>query len=126
MSKELDKMLGEHQSKFKVKSWKNYTDEELKWWIKLLRKRAEHRVDEEKKYKDLKDASNYELMLSESEKYALKDSEQYRSVDLTDDKLAILKNYAVFIKVKNENYLEILLGRDNVQEIFDALLGDRK
>ena len=62
-------MLGEHQSKFKVKSWKNYTDEELRWWIKLLRKRAEHRTDPEKKAKDIKDASNYGLMLSESLKY---------------------------------------------------------
>jgi len=54
------------------------------------------------------------------------DSEEYRMVDLTDDKLAILKNYGVFIRVKSDNYLEILLGRDNVQEIFDELLGDRK
>jgi len=69
MSKDLDNMLNEHQSKFKVKSWKNYTDEELRWWIKLLRKRAEHRSDEEKRDKDLKDASNYALMLSESIKY---------------------------------------------------------
>ncbi len=54
------------------------------------------------------------------------DSEDYRMVELTDDKLAILKNYAVFVKVKQDNYLEILLGRDNVQEIYDELLGDRK
>lgn len=69
MTKELDKMLDENQSKFKTGAWKNYTDEELRWWIKLLRKRAEHRTDEDKKYKDLKDANNYELMLSESIKY---------------------------------------------------------
>jgi len=50
------------------------------------------------------------------------DSEDYRMVELTDEKLAILKNYAVFIKVKNSNYLEIQLGRDNVQEIYDELL----
>lgn len=47
-------------------------------------------------------------------------------VDLTRDKLEILKNYGVWIKVKSDNYLEILLGRDNVQEIYDDLLGDRK
>lgn len=50
----------------------------------------------------------------------------YRSVDLTDDKLKILKNYGVFIRVKNDSWLEILLGRDNVKEIYDELLGDRK
>ena len=50
----------------------------------------------------------------------------YRLVDLTDDKLKILKNYGVFIRVKNDTWLEILLGRDNVEEIYDELLGDRK
>jgi hypothetical protein len=119
-------MLGEHQSKFKVKSWKNYSDEELEWWIKLLRKRAEHRSDEEKRNKDLKDASNYALMLNESMKYTMKDNDEYRLVDLTDDKLKILKNFGVFIRVKNDTWLEILLGRDQVQEIYDELLGDRK
>ena len=50
----------------------------------------------------------------------------YRMVDLTDEKLKILKNYGVFIRVKNDTWLEILLGRDHVKEIYDALLGDRK
>ena len=49
----------------------------------------------------------------------------YRLVDLTDEKLKILKDYGVFIRVKNDTWLEILLGRDNVKEIYDALLGDR-
>lgn len=62
-------MLDENQSKFKEGAWKNYTDEELRWWIKLLRKRAGNRKDEAKRDKDLKDANNYALMLSESVKY---------------------------------------------------------
>lgn len=69
MSKDLDRMLAENQSKFKENTWKNYTDEELRWWIKLLRKRAGNRKDEVKRDKDLKDSNNYSLMLSESIKY---------------------------------------------------------
>lgn len=74
-------------------------------------------------------------MIKDNEGYGIKDfmgrkeitdSEEYRIVDLTDDKLAILKNYGVFIKVRNDTWLEILLGRDNVKEIYDELLGDRK
>ena len=53
-------------------------------------------------------------------------ADDYRMVDLTDDKLKILKNYGVWIRVKNDTYLEILLGRDNIQEVYDELLGDRK
>lgn len=50
------------------------------------------------------------------------DSEDYRMVELTEDKLNILKNYAVFVKVRNSNYLEILLGRDNPEEILEKLI----
>ena len=61
-----------------------------------------------------------------SKQVEIEDSEDYRMVDLTDEKLAVLKDYGVFVKVKNDTWLEILLGRDNVQEIYDELLGDRK
>ncbi len=64
MTDKLKDMLEENQPNYKKEAWKNYTDEELRWWIKLLRKRAGHRSDPEKRTKDLKDASNYELMLS--------------------------------------------------------------
>ena len=45
-----------------------------------------------------------------------------RSVELTDDKLQILKNYTVFVSVRNSNTLEILLGRDHPEEIMEELL----
>ena len=124
MSKELDEMLGEHQSKFKVKSWKNYTDEELRWWITLLRKRAEHRSDKDKRDKDLKDASNYTLMLNESLKYNTTDElftidikidksgKSYQTVKLFDWDI-----YRVFRDV-DRKILKIILSKDNIFKEF--------
>ena len=60
---ELDTMLEKHQSKFKLEAWKEYTEEELEWWIKLFTKRASHRTDTIKIEKDLTDARNYQIML---------------------------------------------------------------
>jgi len=53
-----------HSSKFKDKSWKNYSYEELAQWINLLSKRASHRTDIDKCRKDLEDANNYLAMLN--------------------------------------------------------------
>jgi len=55
--------LGKHQKDYKREAWKQYTAEELQWWVHLLTKRASHRTNEDKKKKDLYDASNYEGML---------------------------------------------------------------
>jgi len=63
MSKNLDTVLAENQSKYHEGSWKNYTEEELEWWVKLFSKRATHRSDPAKKLKDFQDAANYQLML---------------------------------------------------------------
>jgi hypothetical protein len=46
-------------------AYKQYTDEELQWWVKLLRKRAGMRVPGPKRDKDNYDADNYEKMLKE-------------------------------------------------------------
>lgn len=54
-----------HAADYKDKSWQNYTEEELAWWVKLLTKRASHRTNEEKRNKDLYDAGNYQAMLDE-------------------------------------------------------------
>lgn len=54
-----------HQNDYKTSAWKEYTKEELEWWVRLLTKRASHRTDEDKKRKDLYDASNYQSMLDE-------------------------------------------------------------
>lgn len=58
-------MLNQHQYKYNANAWKEYTEEELEWWVKLFTKRAEHRKDPVKKEKDLRDARNYQMMLSE-------------------------------------------------------------
>jgi len=124
MSKDLDNMLSEHQSKFKVKSWKNYTDEELRWWIKLLRKRAEHRSDEDKRTKDLKDASNYELMLNESVKYNITD-ELFTIDNKIDDKGHAYQTVKLFdwdiyrvFRDEDKNILKIILSKNNVFKEF--------
>lgn len=56
-----------HAESFKQdgNAWKEYTTEELAWWVKLLTKRAGMRTDEAKREKDLYDASNYQHMLDQ-------------------------------------------------------------
>ena len=68
MDKELEQALKENQPKYHEKAWQDYTEQELEWWVKLFRKRADHRKDPEKRAKDLQDAKNYELMLIEKRK----------------------------------------------------------
>jgi hypothetical protein len=58
--------LKTHQKDYIPKSWQNYTVEELEWWVKLLTKRASHRIDGDKKEKDLYDAKNYQEMLDKA------------------------------------------------------------
>jgi len=53
------KEIKEHQYKYNEGVWKDYSYEELIWWVKLLAKRSTHRAIEEKAMKDLKDAKNY-------------------------------------------------------------------
>lgn len=44
--------------------WKEYTVEELMWWVLNLTRRATHRLDRKKSVKDLKDARVYlEMMI---------------------------------------------------------------
>jgi hypothetical protein len=57
--------LEKHSGSYKPDAWRQYTPEELQWWVKLLRKRASHRTDEAKRKKDLYDADNYQAMLDE-------------------------------------------------------------
>jgi hypothetical protein len=59
--------IEKHQEDYKPEIWKQYTKEELEWWVKLLKKRATHRTNPEKRDKDLYDASNYEWMLKQKE-----------------------------------------------------------
>lgn len=60
-----------HSGDYKADAWKAYSDEELRWWVHLLRKRAEMRTDGPKKDKDLYDADNYEAMLKARESAVL-------------------------------------------------------
>lgn len=60
--------IEKHQEDYKPNAWQNYTLGELAMWVHLLRKRAEHRTNEEKKAKDLYDADNYLWMLKEKMK----------------------------------------------------------
>ena len=114
-NKDLDRMLDENQTKFKAGAWKNYTDEELRWWIKLLRKRADNRSDEEKRNKDLKDANNYALMLSESVKY----DETKTGVTPEDIKGHIfgLEPYRIF-RDENKKVITIVFIKDGLFKEF--------
>jgi hypothetical protein len=60
--------LKAHQADYKPAAWKEYTVEELTWWVRLLCKRAGHRDNPEKRHKDLYDAGNYLSMLREAAK----------------------------------------------------------
>lgn len=51
--------LKAHEADYKPAAWKEYTAEELAWWVRLLCKRAGHRDNAEKRSKDLYDAGNY-------------------------------------------------------------------
>lgn len=44
-------------------AWRQYTEEELEWWVKLLTKRAGMRTPGPKQDKDRYDAANYQEML---------------------------------------------------------------
>ena len=57
--------IEKHQKDYKTEAWKNYTIAELGWWVHLLTKRSEHRSNQEKREKDLYDASNYLWMLQQ-------------------------------------------------------------
>lgn len=59
----LPKSCEAHQVDYKENAWEDYTYDELGHWVHLLAKRAEHRVDLEKREKDLTDAQNYLNMM---------------------------------------------------------------
>ncbi len=52
-----------HDADYTPDAWMDYTEEELLWWVRLLRKRAGMRTVKEKALKDRADADNYEKML---------------------------------------------------------------
>lgn len=55
--------IKEHSSKYKNKSWENYTPEQLSHWVINMGIRATHRTEEHKAKKDIQDARNYLAML---------------------------------------------------------------
>lgn len=57
--------IEKHQKDYKPEAWKQYTLGELGMWVHLLTKRAGHRSNQEKREKDLYDASNYLWMLQQ-------------------------------------------------------------
>jgi len=59
MSENLEK----HEQDYKEDAWKKYTVEEYQWWIKLFCKRSTHRINQDKRAKDIYDARNYLSML---------------------------------------------------------------
>lgn len=56
--------LAPHEGDYVAGSMDEYTNEELRWWDRLLTKRAGMRTDEAKRDKDLYDAKNYRKALS--------------------------------------------------------------
>lgn len=57
--------IKDRSSSYKNDAWKQYTAEELYWWVRLLSKRAGHRTEREKIEKDMKDAQAYLDMLGQ-------------------------------------------------------------
>ena len=51
-----------HAADYRDGSWKEYSLEELAWWVHLLLKRSTHRENKDKQLKDLDDAKNYLAM----------------------------------------------------------------
>lgn len=60
--------IDEHQKDYIPDIWKEYTGEELMWWVLNLVRRSTHRKDKDKALKDLDDAKNYLWMLEEKVK----------------------------------------------------------
>lgn len=60
---ELQDRLSPHNSDYLPGSMFVYTEEELRWWVHLLTKRAAYRANVEKRQKDLYDAANYRKIL---------------------------------------------------------------
>lgn len=58
-------VLKPHETKFKPGAWKDYTSEELRWWVSLFSKRASQRAEREKALSDLISARNYLEMFRE-------------------------------------------------------------
>lgn len=52
-----------HASKYTDGAWEQYTVDELGAFVHLLLKRAVHRVDLDKRRKDIEDAQNYLSMM---------------------------------------------------------------
>jgi len=57
--------LERHTKDYKPDAFQDYTEEELRWWVRLLGRRAEMRADPIKKAKDLYDRDNYQAILNE-------------------------------------------------------------
>jgi hypothetical protein len=55
--------LDEHMKDYRKDIWKEYTVEELMWWVLNLTRRSTHRKNIAKAKKDLYDAKNYLWML---------------------------------------------------------------
>jgi len=53
--------------------WKEYTIEELMWWVINLTRRATHRLNKEKALEDIENANNYLWMMSEAVKEEIAD-----------------------------------------------------
>ena len=67
MTKKEETPIDEHNKDYKSEIWKEYTGEELMWWVHLYTKRATHRNNKylDKIEKDIYDAGNYLWMLGE-------------------------------------------------------------
>jgi hypothetical protein len=55
--------LNNHQEDYAPAAWEEYTFQELGMWVHLYAERATHRTNEEKRQKDLYDATSYAEML---------------------------------------------------------------
>lgn len=58
--------LDKYMKEYKTDMWKEYTIEELMWWVLNLTRRCTHRKNFEKAKKDILDATNYLWMLEKA------------------------------------------------------------
>jgi len=68
MNKKIETPLDEYKKEYIPDIYKEYTGEELMWWILNLVRRSTHRTNKDKSLKDIKDARNYLWMLEEKVK----------------------------------------------------------
>jgi hypothetical protein len=73
MTKKDDNPLKKYEKEYEPEMWREYSMEELMWWVLNLTRRATHRTNLKKALKDTEDAKNYLWMMQELIKEEMKE-----------------------------------------------------